>query len=260
MRCYGVSLVLALGFATIGYAEVKTEVIEYQVGGETYQGYFAYDDSLNVRPGVLVFHEWWGLNEYAKKRAEMLAGLGYAAFAADMYGDGKVVTHPKDAGAMASQVRANVDAWQKRATAALRVLQNRPECDSNNVAAIGYCFGGSTALQLAYTGADVKAVATFHAALPTPSEDQAEAIEGRVLVCHGADDKFISEESIEAFKQRLKEADVDLKFVSFPGAVHSFTVKEAGKHDNPGMQYDEGADEKSWQLLKELLTSTLKTR
>lgn len=260
MRCLYLSIALVLCAAAALQAEVKTEVIEYKVGDQTYQGYLAYDDTKEKAPGVLVFHEWWGLNEYAKQRTEMLVELGYVAFAADMYGDGKVATHPQNAGAMASEVRANLADWQKRATAALEVLKKRPQVDPRNVAAIGYCFGGSTALQLAYTGADVKSVATFHAALPTPSEEQAEAIQTEVLVCHGADDKFISEESIKAFKERLKDADVKLNFVSFPGAVHSFTVKDAGKHNNPGMQYQKEADEKSWELMKELLGRTLKAR
>ena len=260
MRCLYLSVALVLCAAATLQAEVKTEVIEYKVGNQTYQGYLAYDDANKKAPGVLVFHEWWGLNEYAKQRTEMLAKLGYVAFAADMYGDGKVATHPQNAGAMASEVRANLADWQKRATAALEVLKKRPQVDPQNVAAIGYCFGGSTALQLAYTGADLKSVATFHAALPTPSEEQAAAIQAEVLVCHGADDKFISAESIQAFKERLKKADVKLNFVSFPGAVHSFTVKDAGKHNNPGMQYQKEADAKSWELMKELLGRTLKAQ
>lgn len=260
MRVVVSAIVGCLALAAFAQAEVRTKTIEYQVGDQTFQGYLAYDDSLDgARPGVLVFHEWWGLNEFAKQRAEQLAKLGYVAFAADMYGDGKVVTHPQDAGAMASKVRENVDNWRERAIVALDLLKKQPQCDRDRLAAIGYCFGGSTALQLAYTGADLDAVVTFHAALPSPTKEQAEAIEAQVLVCHGAEDKFISAESIETFKTRLNEADVKLNFVSFPGAVHSFTVKDAGKHNNPGMQYDQAADEKSWQLMQELFRETLKT-
>ncbi len=259
MRCLSASLLTLLLLASVASAEVKTEVIEYQVGDKTFDGYLAYDDSIKgPRPGVIVFHEWWGLNDYAKKRTTMLAELGYVAFAADMYGDGQFVDHPKDAGAMAGKVRANVDEWQKRATVALDVLKKRPQCNPDKIAAIGYCFGGSTALQLGYTGADVDAIATFHAALPTPSEDQAEAIEAKVLVCHGADDGFVSQESIDAFQEKLKDAEVDLNFVAFPGAVHSFTVEDSGKHNNPGMQYNKEADEKSWAMLLDLLNKELK--
>ncbi|MHC2070564.1 dienelactone hydrolase family protein [Bremerella sp. T1] len=259
MRCLSASLLTLLLLASVASAEVKTEVIEYQVGDKTFDGYLAYDDSIKgPRPGVIVFHEWWGLNDYAKKRTTMLAELGYVAFAADMYGDGQFVDHPKDAGAMAGKVRANVDEWQKRATVALDVLKKQPQCNPDKIAAIGYCFGGSTALQLGYTGADVDAIATFHAALPTPSEDQAEAIEAKVLVCHGADDGFVSQESIDAFQEKLKDAEVDLNFVAFPGAVHSFTVEDSGKHNNPGMQYNKEADEKSWAMLLDLLNKELK--
>lgn len=258
MRSFALSLALVLCAATLAQAEVKTKVIQYQVGDKTFDGYLAYDDSIEgKRPGVLVFHEWWGLNDYAKKRTEMLAELGYVAFAADMYGDGKSVDHPKDAGEMAGKVRANVNEWQKRATVALDVLKKQPQCDAEKLAAIGYCFGGSTALQLAYTGADLDAVATFHAALPTPSEEQAEAIQAKVLVCHGADDSFVPQTAIDAFKERLKEADVDLNFVAFPDAVHSFTVEDSGKHGNPGMQYNKAADEKSWAMLLDLLKNNL---
>ncbi|RCS54689.1 dienelactone hydrolase family protein [Bremerella cremea] len=258
MRSFAVSLALLFVAVSSAQAEVKTKVIQYQVGDKTFDGFLAYDDAIKgPRPGVVVFHEWWGLNDYAKKRTEMLAELGYVAFAADMYGDGKFVDHPKDAAGMAGQVKANVAEWQKRATAALDILKKQPQCDPDKLAAIGYCFGGSTALELAYTGADLAAVATFHAALPTPTEEQAEAIKAKVLVCNGADDSFIPQTAINAFKEKLADAKVDLNFVSFPGAVHSFTVEDAGKHNNPGMQYNKSADEKSWALLLELLKKNL---
>src|SRR5262249_25951461 len=143
-------------------------------GGVTFKGHLAWDDSARgKRPGVLVVHEWWGLDGYARKRAEQLAGLGYVAFACDMDGQGKVAEHPKEAGKMASEVRKNVKDWQGRALAALAVLEKQEGVDPKRLAAIGYCFGGSTALQLAYAGADLAAVVTFHAALPVPDEGQA---------------------------------------------------------------------------------------
>ncbi|MBI1246499.1 dienelactone hydrolase family protein [bacterium] len=258
MRIAALSLAFLLAAVSLAQAEIKTKVIKYEVGDQTYDGYLAYDDSIEgKRPGVLVFHEWWGLNGYAKERTRMLAEKGYVAFAADMYGGGKFVEHPKDAGAMAGKVRANVAEWQKRAVAALDILRGQPQCNPSELAAIGYCFGGSTALELAYTGADLKAVATFHAALPTPTEEQAKAIKAKLLVCNGAADGFVSKESIAAFKEKLEEAGDDLTFVNFPGAVHSFTVKDAGKHNNPGMQYNQAADEKSWAMLMELLKTQL---
>ena len=156
------------------------------------------DSNKEKKPGILVVHEWWGLDEYAKMRAEMLAKLGYVAFCPDMYGSGKVAEHPKEAGEMSGTVRKNVKVWQQRATAGLKILTSQPEVDSTNIAAIGYCFGGSTALQLAYTGADLKAVVTFHAALPLPVGDEVKAIKPKILVCHGADDFFIPEKAITA--------------------------------------------------------------
>lgn len=250
---------LVIGLTSAAQAAVQTKTIEYQDGGTKCIGFLAWDDAVEgKRPGVLVVHEWWGLNDYARNRAKELAKLGYIAFAADMYGEGKTVDHPKDAGEMAGKVRANVDAWRKRAQASLNVLTSQPQCDAAKLAAIGYCFGGSTALQLAYTGADLDAVATFHAALPTPTEAESKAIKARVLVCHGAEDKFIPEEAIKAFKGSLDKAGTKYEFVAYPGAVHSFTVPDAGKHNNPGMQYQAAADKDSWDRMTKLFAETLK--
>src|SRR5207244_41252 len=140
-------------------AAVKTETVSYKVGDKTFKGYFAWDDAISgKRPGVVVFPEWWGLNDYARKRAEQLARMGFVALAADMYGEGKTTEHPKEAGALAGAVRKDTKEWEARASAALKVLRDNPMVDGNKLAAIGYCFGGSTALQLAYSGADVVAV------------------------------------------------------------------------------------------------------
>lgn len=240
-------------------AAVQTKTIKYKDGDQECIGFLAWDDAATGKlPGVLVVHEWWGLNDYARDRAKQLAALGYIAFAADMYGDGKTVDHPKDAGEMAGKVRANVAAWRKRAELSLDVLKSQPQCDATKLAAIGYCFGGSTALQLAYAGADLKAVGTFHAALPTPTADEAKAIKARVLVCHGEADSFIPPMAIASFRKALDAAGVKFEFTAYPGAVHSFTVPDAGKHNNPGMQYQKDADEKSWAAMKALFFETLK--
>jgi len=250
-------VLLSLSFcamvATSATAAVKTKDVEYKFDGVTFKGQIAYDDEVKgKRPGVLVVHEWWGLDDYAKKRAAELAKLGYVAFACDMYGDGKQAKHPDDAGKFAADVRKNIDVWQGRAKAALKVLAENEMVDATKLAAIGYCFGGSTALQLAYSGADLKAVATFHAALPTPTAKQAEAIKAKILVSHGADDFFIKPESIKAFRDGLDAAKVQYKFESYPGAVHSFTVPSADDHKIKGMAYNKEADEKSWASMKVL--------
>lgn len=250
--------ILILSLAGTATAAVQTKEIEYEHDGTKLKGVLAYDDAATgKRPGVLVFHEWWGLNDYAKMRAKQLAEMGYVAFAADMYGTGKVTEHPKEAGKMAQEVRMNQAAWLGRARAALAVLQAQDHVDKDNIAAIGYCFGGSTALVLAYSGAPIKAVSTFHAALPTPTAEQAKAIKARILINHGADDAFVSKESVDKFKAALDEAGVKYKFESYPGAVHSFTVKEADKHEIKGMAYNEAADTKSWQAMRDLFKETL---
>ena len=235
-------------------AAIKTETIRYKAGQVDCVGFLAYDDASTAkRPGVLVVHEWWGLNDYARNRAKALAAEGYVAFACDMYGQGATAEHPKAAGEMAAKVRANSEEWQARAKAGLKILSSHAMCDADNLAAIGYCFGGSTALQLAYSGADLKAVATFHAALPTPTAEQAKSIKPTILVCHGAQDNFIPEESIQKFRTALEGAQVDYQLVYYAGTVHSFTVPDAGKHGLDGMKYNAAADKRSWESLKALL-------
>jgi dienelactone hydrolase len=245
------AVLLVVGTAAVARAEVNTKDISYEYGGVKFKGHLAWDDAAKgKRPGVLVVHEWWGLNDYAKKRAEQLAGLGYVAFACDMYGEGKTTEHPKEAGDFANEVRKNVKDWRGRAQAALDVLKGQDQVEKDRLAAIGYCFGGSTALQLAYTGADLKAVVTFHAGLSVPDAEQAKAIKGKLLVCHGASDKFIPEETAVKFRAALEEAKVDYAMVYFGNAKHSFTVKEVDEKHVEGLAYNAEADRRSWQYMK----------
>ncbi len=257
------SLVVLTGWLVLvgsAWADVQTKKITYKHGDIECHGVLAWDDAVQgPRPGVLVVHEWWGLNDYARGRAEQLAKLGYVAFAADMYGEGKVTEHPQAAGEMATKVRANIQDWRKRAVTALDILKAQPQCDKTRLAAIGYCFGGSTALQLAYTGADLKAVATFHAALPTPTAEEAKQIKATLLICHGADDKFVSDQSIKSFREALDKAGVKYEFVSYPETVHSFTVPGADKHNIPGMKYNKSADEDSWKRMMALFAEKFKS-
>ncbi len=259
MRAILFSLAVLFGSAAMAQAEVKTKKVEYKFDGQTFIGHLAWDDaSTEKRPGVLVVHEWWGLNDYAKMRAEQLAKMGYVAFACDMYGEGKVVDHPKDATAMSGAVRKNVEVWRGRAKEALKVLTDFEYTDKTRCAAMGYCFGGTTALQLAASGADLKAVATFHSALPKLTADDAKAIKAKVLVCHGADDKFIMPDAITGFKTALEAAKLPLDFQEYKGAVHSFTVKGADDHKIAGMAYNKEADEKSWASMKALFEEVFK--
>ncbi len=234
-------------YAGLARAEVKTKEVTYTHGGTAFKGHLAWDDAAKgKRPGVLVVHEFWGLNDYARQRAEQLAGLGYVAFACDMYGEGQVTEHPEEAAQFAAAVRQNVPEWQARAQAALKVLRDDERVDPGKLAAIGYCFGGSTALELAYSGADLAAVVTFHAALPVPDETQARAIKAKVLINHGAADAFIPEETCQKVRAALEAAKVDYEFIYYGGAVHSFTVPGSEKVGRKGMAYDAAADRRSW--------------
>ena len=252
MRQLMIGLAVML-LAASAEAAVQSKTVTYKHGDLECKGFLAWDDTVQgKRPGVLVVHEWWGLDEYARSRAQQLAKLGYVAFACDMYGNGKVAEHPDDARKMAGVVRMNIDDWRKRAQVSLEVLKAQPQCDNNKLAAIGYCFGGSTALQLAYSGADLKAVATFHAALPTPTADEAKAVKARVLICHGGADTFIPEAAIKSFRESLDNAGAKHEFASYPGVVHSFTVPGADARNLPGMKYDKQADEDSWSRMTKL--------
>ncbi len=231
-------------------AEVKTKTLTYTYGGVTFKGHLAWNDAAQgKRPGILVVHEFWGLNDYARHRAEQLASVDYVAFACDMYGNGKHTEHPQDAARMAGEVRRSIDVWQGRAQAALKVLQDDKHVDATKLAAIGYCFGGSTALELAYSGADLKAVATFHAALPTPTEEQAKAIKAQILINQGAADAFVPEKACEALRAALNKADVPYEFIYYGGAHHSFTVPGADKVGNANMVYSPRADHRAWQAM-----------
>jgi dienelactone hydrolase len=232
---------------------VQSQEIKYAAGGVTCRGYLAWDaQSEHKRPGVLVVHEWWGLNDYTRRRADQLAALGYVAFACDMYGDGRKTEHPQEAGQFAAEVRENVEEWRRRAAAGLDVLKSQPPCDPERLAAIGYCFGGSTALQLAYGGADLDAVVTFHAALPVPSAEDAARIRGRILINHGAQDTFIPEAGIQQFRTALDAAGVDWSMIYYAGAVHGFTVADADRRGMAGLKYDARADERSWRAMLEV--------
>lgn len=247
------ALAAVAGLAALAPAAVKTEPVEYSYDGKTFKGMLAYDDAATgKRPGVLVVHEWWGLNEHAKERAEKLAGMGYVAFAADMYGDGKTTTHPQEAMAFVGEVRKNQDAWLGRAKAALKVLQDSPKVDPSKLAAIGFCFGGSTAQLLAFAGADLDAAVSFHGAPVVPTPEQAKAVKGRILMCHGGADPMIPPAKVAEFRKALKDNGVKFEFVSYPGVVHSFTAKDADKVGNPGMKYDATADKESWAAMKKL--------
>lgn len=237
---------------------LATEQITYTADGQTLHGYLAYDASIKgKRPAVLVVHEWWGLNDYARQRAEMLAGLGYTALAIDMYGDGKTADHPKQAGEFATAVRQNWAQGKERFMAALQTLRQQPSVDPDQIAAIGYCFGGGVVLQMAREGADLDGVASFHGSLaPMGQKAEPGEVEARVLVLHGAKDKFVSDEQLQAFKQEMENAGVGYELVVYPNATHSFTNPQADQFAEKfglPLGYDVEADQQSWEKLQAFL-------
>jgi len=248
-------MILAAGQAL---AEVKTRTIEYKDGDTTLKGMLAWDDAVSgKRPGVLVVHEWWGLNDYVKGRAEQLAAEGFVAFAPDMYGDDKVTEHAQEAGEWSKQISSNIEAWRARANAGLEVLKAQAEVDAASVAAIGYCFGGSTVMQMAYAGSDVKAVVSFHGSLP-PAGEEVTSIAPRVMVAHGRDDGFIPADRIVAFQAGLDRAKANWEMTIYSGARHGFTNPNAGKFGLDGLAYNETADKRSWAAMLRLFDETLK--
>ena len=246
-----VALLSLAALAPAGRAEVKTKEIEYKHGDVVLQGYLAYDDAVEgKRPGVLVAHEWTGHNPYARRRAEQLAKLGYVAFALDMYGKGVTAKDRQEAAQMAQRFKDDRRLMRGRARAGLDVLRQQPQTDPRRIAAIGYCFGGTTVLELARSGADVAGVVSFHGALDTPDPADAKNVKGKVLVLHGADDPFVPDEQVAAFRDEMRDAKVDWHLVAYGGAVHSFTNPDADKANAPGVKYDEKADRRSWDAMK----------
>jgi dienelactone hydrolase len=233
-------------------AAVKTKVVEYKHGNTVLEGYLAYDDAIKEkRPGVLVVHEWNGLQNYVKKRTEELAKLGYVAFAIDMYGKGIRPKNPQESGAQAKIYRDNRKLMRERANAGLEVLQKNSLTDVKRIAAIGYCFGGGTVLELARSGANIAGVVSFHGSLDTPNPKDAQNIKARVLVLHGANDPLVPQEQVKAFEKEMQQAQVNWQLISYPGAVHSFTNPEAGNDASKGVAYNQNADNKSWQAMKD---------
>lgn len=234
-------------------AGIQTKMIEYKHGDLVLEGYLAWDDAaVGKRPGILVVHEWWGLNEYPKLRARKLAELGYVAFACDMYGKGVVTKDPGEAGKLAGEVRKDVKVYRERTAAGLKVLAEQPQVDASKLGAIGYCFGGTAVLNLACHGADVKAVVSFHGSLFKPTPEDAKAVKGSILICNGAADTFIQKDDREALVAAFEKGKVDYQFVDYAGALHTFTNPDSATLGVPGLKYDEKADKRSWDHMQRL--------
>lgn len=236
--------------AVAAHGAVKTETVEYREGDTVLEGLVAYDDAVSTpRPGVLVVHQWKGLTDYERKRVVMLAELGYVAFAADIYGKGVRPASPQEAGPLAGKYKSNPPLLRARVTAALDTLRRMPRVESRKVAAIGYCFGGTTVLELARSGADVAGVVSFHGALGSQPNVPSD-IRCRVLALHGADDPFVPPAEVAAFEAEMKQAKADWQLVKYGGAVHSFTLWAEDGSFNAGSKYHKDADRRSWEAMK----------
>jgi dienelactone hydrolase len=256
------ALVSAIAVSASAEPNIMGQEVSYSSGATVMKGYLAYDKNIKgKRPGVLVVHEWWGHNEYARKRARMLAEMGYAALAVDMYGDGKQAMHPDEAGKFSSEVMKNFDTAKARFTAAMDLLKKQHMVDPGEIAAIGYCFGGGVVLNMARQGVDLKGVASFHGSLVPVNPAQPGSVKAKILVLHGGDDKFTTAEQIDAFKKEMKDAGADFQFITYPGAMHSFTNPDAdtyAKKFNLPLGYNAEADKKSWAELGTFLGQIFK--
>jgi dienelactone hydrolase len=233
-------------------AKIVTQTIAYKQGDTTLEGYLAYDDSISgKRPGVLVVHQWLGLTDYEKTRAGLLAHLGYVAFCADIYGKGVRPQTTKDAGTEATKYKTDRALLRLRVNAGLDELKKCDLVDTKRVAAIGYCFGGTTVIELARSGAELNGIVSFHGGLDSPTPADGKNIKCKVLACHGGDDPFETPADLAAFEKEMRDANVDWRLIKYGGAVHSFTQPMAGNDNSKGAAYNERADKRSWQDLKQ---------
>jgi dienelactone hydrolase len=242
-------------------ANIQSQQITYQSGGVDLQGYVAWNaDQTGPRPGVLVVHEWWGNNDYARRRADMLAELGYTGMAVDMYGGAKTADNPEEAGGLMNGLLSDLSVVRDRFNAALDVLKGHETTDQGKLAAIGYCMGGGIVLHMARYGADLAAVASFHGALPlaVAPEGEGSEVTARIAVYHGEDDQFFSAEEIDSFKAEMRKTGADCLFVTLPGALHGFTNPAAtanGEKYGIPLRYSELADSASWDHMRLVLES-----
>ena len=243
---------LALAGAFSVQAKIVTQTIEYKQGDVTLEGFLAYDDATSAaRPGVLVVHQWLGLTDYEKHRAEQLASLGYVAFCADIYGKGIRPQNTTEAGVEATKYKTDRTLLRARVNAGFDVLKKNKLVDTRRVAAIGYCFGGTTVIELARSSAELNGVVSFHGGLDSPTPAAGKNIKCKILACHGADDPFETPADLAAFEKELRDAKVDWRLNKYGGAVHSFTQPLAGNDNSKGAAYNEKADKRSWQDMKQ---------
>lgn len=240
--------------ARTGVAEITEQAVPYTHDGVELEGYLALPEG-EARGAVMVVHEWWGLNEYAKMRADMLAGLGYVAFAVDMYGKGKVTDEPGQAGQWAGAVTGDRAAYRARAMAGLDAFKKTGHTDGLKIGAIGYCFGGTTVIELAYAGADLAGVVSFHGN-PKPAMES-DMVKASVMICHGDADPLVSDESLDSATDALDAKGVDWLLIRYAGAKHAFSNPKADSYGMPPVGYDEKADKRSWSHMRAFLDEVM---
>ena len=242
----------AVGIAS--HAALRTELVEYRDGEQLLEGYFAWDDSkAGRRPGVLVVHEWTGINAHTRDVADRLAKLGYAALAVDVYGKGVRPSAPKDAGAEAGKYKQDRALFRQRLLAGYRTLLEQRQVDGQRTAAVGYCFGGTGVLELARAGADLDGVVSVHGGLDSPTPADGQNIKAKVLILHGAEDPYVPQQDIDALLTELRSAKVDWQMISYSGAVHAFSNPASGNDPSTGAAYHEAADRRSWLAMQQFL-------
>ncbi len=250
---YTLALLTFLMLTNLGTAEIKTAVVEYKDGETVLEGFVAWDTEAGgkTKPGVLVVHQWMGLTEYEQSRCKQLAELGYVAFALDIYGKGVRPTNVQDAGKQAGVYKKDRELYRRRLNLGLAKLRTHENVTKNQVAAIGYCFGGTGVIELARSGADLQGAVSFHGGLDSPAPADGKNIKAKLLICHGADDPFVPAADIAAFQAELNAAKVDWQLINYSHAVHSFTQPMAGNDNSRGAAYNELADKRSWIAMQD---------
>lgn len=258
MKTTSICAAILLGALSV-QAAIQSKLIEYKQGDTTLEGVLVWDDAVKgARPGVLVVHQWLGITGYEKQRAAQLAELGYVAFVADIYGKGVRPKDTKEAGVEATKYKSDRKLLRERVNAGLDELKKSELVDTKRIAAIGYCFGGTTVIELARSGAEIQGVVSFHGGLDSPTPADGKNIKCKVLAMHGADDPFVSAKDLAAFEDEMRDNKVDWALIKFGGAVHSFTQPMAGNDNSKGAAYNEKADKRSWAVMKLCFSDILK--
>lgn len=254
-----VALMAALGLqwfvmCSNSNASVKTESVEYKDGKTTLEGFLAYDDAVtSPRPAVVIVHQWMGLTDHEKNSAQRLAQQGYVAFALDIYGKGVRPGSPQEAGKLATQYKGDIKSFRQREKVALDFISKNKKVDPKRIVIIGYCFGGTGALEAARAGFPVVGAVSFHGGLSTPNPQETKSVKPKLLVMHGAIDPNVPLPEVEGFMKEMNDAKADYQFIAYSGAVHAFTQKEAGNDPSKGVAYNEAADRRSWQAFMDFL-------